>query len=125
MYRRLFPVVAAAALAVAGAGVAAASDSHSVSVTLTEPTTVSGKVLPAGRYHISWVEGSQEAEGNPVDVTVKRNRKVVAEVEAQVNERAKAPAHEEVVLRAAKAGTQVLEEVRLRGDKDVLVFSAS
>jgi hypothetical protein len=121
MFRRLLPVVGAGALAAAGAAWAVASESHSVEVSLTEPTTVCGKAVPAGDYHFSWTEEGADTVG----VTVERGRKVVTEVRAKVKERAEASPNEAVVVKAATPGTQILEEVRLRGDKTVLVFPAS
>jgi hypothetical protein len=122
MLRRLLPVVAMAVFGMVGAAWAASSSSHSIHVTLNEPTSVCGKVMPAGSYHFLWTENAKHA-----DVTFEKNgsHKVVTEVQANVQERAKAYPHQELVLRTAKAGTQVLEEVRLRGHRDVLVFPAS
>jgi hypothetical protein len=102
------------------AGAAWAATSHSVDVTLTSATTVNGKVIPAGDYRFSWT-----GDTNKVDVTIEHQNEVVAQAPATVKERPKASRQEEVIARTTKSGSQVLEELRLRGEKTALVFSAS
>ncbi len=122
MLRRVFPVVAGAVFAMVGVAWAASSSSHSVRVTLDQATSVGGKMMPAGQYRFSWTEGADK-----VGVTVEKtgSHHVLTEVQAKVQERATDYPHQEVVVRTPKAGTRVLEELRLGGQKDALVFPAS
>jgi hypothetical protein len=122
MFRGVFHVVAAAALLTAGAGWAAASSQRSANVTLTTPTVVAGKVMPAGDYHFRWTPGSAQVD---VRVEERGGKHVVTEVRAKVQERPKAYGDDELVVRTAASGKQVLEELRLAGHKAVLVFPAA
>ena len=121
MFRRSLLIVAAAAFAAAGTSWAA-SGSHSVRVTLTEPTMVGQTMVAPGDYHFSWTEST-----DTVGVTIgsDRSERAVAHVQASIQRRARAYSRQEQVFKAGKAGTQVLEEIHLRGDARVLVFPAS
>ncbi len=118
--RRMVLLVAAATLAAGGAAWAGSNKAHSIHVTLDTPMVVRGKALPAGDYSLSWV-----GEAPQVDVTFKRDSKVVTEASAKVEQLAQPSREEEVISRALKDGQQVLEQVRLRNQKTALVFSAS
>ncbi len=122
MFRGVFHVAAAAALLTAGAGWAAASSQRSADVRFTAPTLVGGKVMPAGDYHFRWTPGTAQ-----VGVRVERQSDglVVTEVQAKVQERPKAYRDDEVVVKTAAPGKQTLEELRVAGQKTVLVFPAS
>ncbi len=118
--RRLVLLVAAGTLAAGSAAWAGSHKSHSIHVILDTPMIVSGKALPAGDYSLSWM-----GEAPKVDVTFKRDAKVVAEASAKVEQLPQPSREEEVISRSLKDGKQALEEVRLRNQKTALVFSAS
>jgi len=117
--RRTVLFVTAATLA-AGSAVWAAPKSHSIHVTLETPTVVSGKSLPAGDYRLSWV-----GDASKVNVTFKRDAKVVAQANATVQDRAQRAPEQELISRTLKDGERALEEVRLRKQRTALVFSVS
>jgi hypothetical protein len=119
MLRRTSLMLAAAALVVAPAAWVAASDS--IHVTLTEPTSIDGKVIPAGDVHLSWQQGPKDT----VNVKVEENGKVVTTAQARLEPRETASPEQELVLRTPKAGKQILEEVRMRGETEALVFGKS
>jgi hypothetical protein len=121
MMRRVFSVGAGLGLILASAGMVwASSESHSANVYLDGPTTLAGKVLPAGDYRLEW-KGDQPK----VDVTVERNDRTVAVAQAKLEERAKPAKVESVLTRRTKSGASIVEEVRLRGKKTALVFPQS
>ncbi len=118
MVRRVALFVAAGALAAGGA--AWAGPSHSVAVKLEQPTVVNGQKLPAGNYELSWT-----GDSSPVNVEIERGSKVVAKVDAKVEQLAEPSPNEELITRATKDGSRALEEVRLAGKKTALVFPVS
>jgi hypothetical protein len=119
MVRRVALFVAAGALAAGGAAWAG-TESHSVRVKLEQPTVVSGQKLPAGDYQLSWT-----GDSSPVNVAIEKGSKVVAKVDAKVEQRAEPSPNEELITRAAKDGSRALEEVRLGGKKTALFFPVS
>ncbi|HXK11095.1 MAG TPA: hypothetical protein VMT70_15715 [Vicinamibacteria bacterium] len=119
MMPRMAMLVVGFALAAGGAAWAG-TKSHSIDVTLTVPTAVSGHRIPAGDYRLSWVGDSSE-----VHVTFENDRKVVAQVDAKLERRAERTPDQEVISRTTKNGGQALEEVRLGGGKEALVFTVS
>jgi len=120
MTHRLFLFLAAGTLVVGSAGWAVAAGSHSVDVRLESATLVNGTLLPAGDYNFSWM-----SEAGKVDVTIEQVRKVVAKAQAKVEERPQAAREEEVITRTSKSGSRALEELRMRGERTVLVFPVS
>jgi hypothetical protein len=106
------------ALCVAGA--AGAATRHTMSLKLWEPATVKGTSLAPGEYKLSWT-----ATGSEADITIEQRGKVVATSKANVVERDKAIADDMVVFQKGGDGSQVLSEVRTRGEKAVLVVPAS
>jgi hypothetical protein len=119
LMRRIVLLVAAAALASGGAAWAGVK-SHSVNVKLTQATVVSGKMIPAGDYHLSWTGDSSE-----VHVTFEEGRQVVAQVDATLKQLTKASPQKELISRTMKDGKRALEEVRFRNEKTVLAFPLS
>jgi hypothetical protein len=117
--RRIVLLVAAAALASGGAAWAGLK-SHSVDVTFPQATAVSGKMIPAGDYRLSWTGDSSK-----VQVTVEEGRHVVAQVDATLKQLTKASPEEEIISRTMKDGQRALEEVRFRNEKTVLAFPLS
>jgi hypothetical protein len=117
---RLLSVLAAAALVAAGAAWSSAASVHSVTVTLSQATSVSGTVLPAGDYHFSWTGDTDQ-----VKVTIKNGQNVMVKADARLQERSQRAGSQEVITRTAKNGPCVLEQLRLRGRKTALVFSAA
>jgi hypothetical protein len=120
MSSRICLLLTAATFLTAGAAQAVAARSRSVHVTLTAPLTVNGTTIPAGDYRFSWA-----GDANKVDVSIEQHDKVVATAEATVKQRPRASRQEEVIARISKSGSQILQELRLRGETTTLVFSAS
>ena len=116
---RVVLLVVAGTLA-AGGSAWARTNSHSVDVKLDTPMVVSGLQLPAGHYHLSWTGDSPS-----VNVAIERGSKVVAKVDAKVEQRAERSPDEELITRTTKDGSRALEEVRLGGKKAALVFPVS
>jgi hypothetical protein len=118
---RLLSVLAAtAALVAAGAASSSAASVHSVAVTLNQATSVSGTVLPAGRYHFSWTGNTDK-----VKVTIKDGHNVVVKADARLEERSQRATSQEVLTKTAESGSRVLEQLRLKGRKTALVFTAA
>jgi hypothetical protein len=120
MTNRLFLFLAASTLVVGSAGWAAAAGSHSLDTRLSHATLVNGTTIPAGDYRFSWTGDTPK-----VEVTIKQDGRVVASVPAKVEDRGKAARQDEIITRTSKSGTPTLEELRLRGQTEVLVFAAS
>ena len=118
MVRRIALLVVAGTLALGGAAWAG-TKSHSVDVTLVTPTMVSGQRIPAGDYKLSWA-----GDSSAVQVAIEKGSKVVATVNAKVEQRAESQ-DEELISRTMKDGTRALEEVRLPKEKAALVFPIS
>ena len=119
MVRRMALLVAAGILAAAGAA-RAGTKSHSVDLSLSTPTVVSGQRIPAGDYRLSWA-----GDSSPVQVSIEKGSKVVAKVDARVEQRAETSRDGEQISRTMKPGTRALEEVRLPHQKTALVFPVS
>ena len=118
MVRRIALLVAAGCLAAGSAG--AGTKSHSVAVTLTTPTMVNGQRIPAGDYRLSW-----SGDSSPAQVSIEDGTTVVAKVDAKVEQRDQPSPNEELISRTLKDGTKALEEVRLSGQRTILVFPVS
>jgi hypothetical protein len=118
MNHRMTLLVVAGTLAAGGAAVAG-TESH-VDVTFTTPTVVSGQRIPAGDYRLAWAGGP-----NDVRVTFEKGSKVVAQVNAKLEQLKEPSPEEELISRTMKDGVRSLEEVRLRKQKTALVFPVS
>jgi len=120
MTNRLFLFLAASTLVVGSAGWAAAAASHSLDTRLSHATLVNGTTIPAGDYSFSWT-----GDTPTVDVTIKHEGHVVANVQAKREQRDAAARQDEIITRTSKSGPPTLEELRVRGNTTVLVFAAS
>jgi len=119
MMHRMALLVVAGALVTAGVAWAK-TKSHSIDVTLSTPTVVSGQRIPAGDYRMAWTGGPTD-----VQVTFEKGSKVMAQVNAKLEERATPAPEGELISRTTKAGQQTLEEVRFEKQKTTLVFPVS
>jgi len=119
MVRRIALLVAAGTLATGGAAWAG-TKSHSVDVSLDTTTVVSGQRIPAGDYKLSWA-----GDSSPVHVSIEKGSKVLATVNAKVEQRGETAQDEQLISRTMKDGTRALEEVRLPNQKTALVFTVS
>ena len=108
--------VFAAVLLVGLGSHAVAAGRQSLNVDLTEETSLAGTKLAAGKYKISWTAGEAETQ-----VKVTQGRKVVATGKAKRVERPQASPDDQVVSRKDASGAFALSEIRLRGEKSVLV----
>ena len=118
MNRRLAVLAIVVGLALASNAMAAGR--QSVSVDLREDTSLAGTKIPAGKYKISWTANGAEAE-----VKVAQGKKVVATTKGKLVEQARPVSDDQVVSRKDASGLFALAEVRLRGEKSVLVLGAS
>jgi len=118
-----FKTLAAGALAAAvvfSAPLAATAEGRqSVKVDLRDETSLGGTKVPAGKYRITWTTSGTDAE-----VKLVKGNQVVATSKGKLVEREKAAADDQVVSRKSGAGF-AMSEVRLRGEKSVLVLQAS
>jgi hypothetical protein len=112
--------VLSAVLATGLAPLALASGRQSVTVDINVATSLGGTKIPAGKYKIAWTASGAEAE-----VKVEQGKKVVATSKGKLVERDRPAPDDEVVSRKDATGAFALAEVRLRGDKSVLVLGAS
>ena len=98
---------------------ALAEGRQSVKLDLASDTTLGGTKVPPGQYKLAWT-----ASGDDADVKLMQGKKVVATSKAKVVGRDKAASDDEVVQR--KNGSSfTVSEIRLRGEKNVLVLQAS
>jgi hypothetical protein len=118
MIRRL--AVLAAVLGLGLASLASAAGRQSVNVDLKDDTSLAGTKLPAGKYKITWTASGTEAE-----VSVAQGKKVVVTTKGKLVDRDRPASDDEVVSRKNAAGAFALSEVRLQGEKRVLVLGAS
>jgi hypothetical protein len=116
---RKFAVVAAV-VGLGFAPFALASGRQSLSVDLKDDTSLGGTKVPAGKYKIAWT-----TSGALVEVKIAQGKNVVATAKGRVVERDRPAADDEVVSRKDASGSFALTEVRLRGEKSVLVVGAS
>jgi hypothetical protein len=112
-------VALAAAFAVGGPDAARAESRQSVKVDLRDETSLGGTKVPAGKYRITWTTNGAEA-----DVKLVQGDKVVATGKGKIVERDKAAEDDLVVSRRNGSGF-AMSEVRLRGEKSVLVLQTS
>ena len=118
MTRRL--AVLAAVLGFGLAPLAMASGRQSVTVDLKDDTSLGGTKIPAGKYKITWTASGAQAE-----VKVAQGKRVVATTKGKLVEQARPAADDQVVSRKDASGAFALSEVRLRGEKSVLLLGAS
>jgi hypothetical protein len=118
MSRRL--AVLATVLGLGLAPLAIAAGRASVTVDLKDDTSLAGTKIPAGKYKITWT-----ASGTQAEVAVAQGKKIVATTKGKLVERDRPATDDEVVSRKDATGAFVLAEVRLRGEKSVLVLGAS
>lgn len=107
------------ALALGMAMGAVAGTRQSVSVELFSPASLNGTEIPAGNYKVSWT-----GEGNQVQVTF-AGKKVRAEAKGTLVERDSKAQASSVVSRKNGNGVPTIAEVRLGGEKRVLVIAGS
>jgi hypothetical protein len=112
--RKLAAIVAAL---VVGLGTASAAGRDSLNVDLGDETSLAGTTLPAGRYKITWTAGAAETE-----VKISQGKKVIATAKAKRVEREAAPREDQVVSRKGASGAFAIAEIRLKGEKAVLVL---
>ena len=111
------PTVFAMALLVGVVGTAVAAGRQSLNVELRDETSLSGTKLPAGKYKIRWSNGEAQTE-----VTIEQGRKVVATAKGKRVDRPRPSVDDEVVSRKDASGAYALSEIRLRGEKSVIVL---
>jgi hypothetical protein len=109
-----------AAVALCGGATAQAGPAHSLKVKLESATTVKGERLAPGDYTLSWTP-----QGNEAELTFAQHGKIVAKAKATLQEKDKAAQDDMVVFRKGSDGGQVISEIHRRGDKAVLVLTAS
>ncbi len=114
---RLVGFLAALAL---GAGTAVQAGPHSMNLKLDSAATVKGEKLDPGDYKLSWT-----AEGAEADLTIAQGSKVVAKARATVVEKARPATDDMVLFRKGSDGLQAISEIHHRGEKAVLVLTAS
>jgi hypothetical protein len=118
MTRKL--AVLATVFAVGLASNAMAAGRQSVTVDLREDTSLAGTRIPAGTYKISWTANGAEAE-----VKVAQGKKVVVTTKGKLVEQTRPATDDQVVSRKDASGSFALAEVRLKGEKSILVLGAS
>lgn len=109
----------ALALALAPASSVLADGRTSVKADLRDETSLGGTKVPAGKYRISWTANGADAE-----VQVLQGSKVVATGKGKLVNRDKPATDDEVVSRRSGTGF-AMSEIRLRGEKNVLVLQTS
>jgi len=77
-----------------------------------------GKQVAAGRYKITWEHGTPTST-----VTLADDRKIVAAVEAKIEEHGTKFARNMVVYETQSDGSQVISEIRLGGTNTAIVFT--
>ncbi len=85
------------------------------SLELTNPASVAGKQLAAGKYNISW-----EGEGPGIQLNILKGNKVVATTPARVTNVDHSSEYNEAVVNVNGDGSRSLTEIRLSGKKYVL-----
>ena len=117
MTRRLAVFTAVVGMGIAPLAMAAGR--QSLNVDLKADTSIAGTKIPAGRYKISWTTGPQ------AEVKVAQGKKVVVTTQGKLVEQARPADDDQVVSRKDATGAFAIAEVRLRGEKSVLVLGAS
>jgi hypothetical protein len=117
--KRIASLALALAVSAGLASNALADGRQSVKLDLSSDTTLGGTKVPPGQYKLAWT-----ASGDDADVKLMQGKKVVATSKAKVVGRDKAASDDEVVQRKNGSGYAV-SEIRVRGEKNVLVLQAS
>jgi hypothetical protein len=108
------------ALALCGVTAVQAGASHSMNLKLDSAATLKGEKLSPGDYRLSWT-----AEGTEADLTIAQGRKVVAKAHATLVEKEKPAGEDMVLFRKGSDGLPMISEIHHRGEKAVIVLTAS
>jgi hypothetical protein len=109
-----------AALALATGATLQAGSPTSMNLSLDSAVSIKGEMLAPGDYKLSW-----KAEGQEAELTIARKGKIVATAKAKVLEKDKPASDDMVVYRKGSNGSPEISEIYRRGEKAVLVLSAS
>jgi hypothetical protein len=82
---------------------------------VSDSTTVAGKQLPAGDYTVQW-----EGNGPSVEVSILKDKKVVATVPARITNLDQASQYNSAVVSTSSDGARVLSQIRFSGKKYAL-----
>ena len=89
-------------------------------LTLNNPTSINGTKLSAGDYKLEW-----DGNGPNVEVSIVKNKKVVAKVTAKIVDLDKAPGNDAALLKQNGDGTTTLAGARFQGKKFALELGDS
>src|SRR5215472_6827223 len=92
------------------AGAFAANDTHKGDLNLSAPVQVAGKQLPAGDYVVKW-----DGMGPTAQVSIIRDRQVVATVAAKVVKLDQKPDHNAAEVKTATNGDRTLIAIQFEG----------
>jgi hypothetical protein len=88
-----------------------------IEITLSQPTSVQGNQLKAGDYKVSWVSSTPGAT-----VTFSRGKGDTATANAKLVDRPAKYSATQAVYRKNSDGSRALQEIRLGGRNQALVF---
>jgi len=114
--RTLCVTIGAIGFLVLAGATANAKDSRNV--VLAHDATVAGSHLASGEYKIQW-----ETHSPAATVSFLRKGKVVATAEGKVVDRGTRYPANSVVYAIAADGVRTIQEIRLRGSSEVIVFN--
>lgn len=102
------------------AGLAVAANQQSERVEIPYDAAWAGKTLAAGEYTFRW-----QGDGDSVDVTILRGRRVVAEGKGRIEQQPAKAQRNAVVARPQESGPRLLTKVQFGGKDTVLVLAES
>jgi len=82
-----------------------------------ENVSLNGKQLPAGNYQLKW-----EGNGPNVEVTIIKNKNVVATVPARLQEVTRAASKDATVMHINDDGSKSISEIQFGGKKYILAM---
>lgn len=115
--RRVLAVTFCAAVLLSVANIQAARN-KTQSVLVPYAGTVAGKHLNRGEYHVKC-----KTDGKTAKLTFVLNRKVVATVEGQVENRSQRYSTNQVVYNTNPDGTRTITEIRFASPNQAIVFN--
>jgi len=113
-YSKSFKAMVSGLFLVFSLGALAASNSGTI--TLLKTAQLNGKQINSGEYKVKW-----EGTGQDVQVSILQGKNVVASAPAKLMDKANKESFNTVVL-SNDGGVATIQEIRLSGKKQVLVF---
>ena len=119
MNSRTFAIILMLALAILVGANGATYAQGSINLNISLPSSLNGTNIAPGEYRVRWDSHSPE-----ITVTFNKGRKVIATADGKLVDRDTKYDHDGVVYRVNADGTHSIQEIRLAGKKQAIVFGS-